>query len=549
MPNPKKEPSLFLLAIIGLALYLGVTMITPFLQGAAPLENEGPDLPVLSEMEVRETAEKFALKQWSLSSSRQVHVMYQSYTGRSGYVQKEKLYDTYVQRYGDRYPLDYYQVEIDDLNSGDAYYIDVNYTSGRIIGWQRYGSRAAAATGAGSADEAARLAEKTLRDMDYAPEAFDRTDASDPAKGAYVYRSRTERIGEAPLELVVQVAGGQVDAFHPRFAVPQSFLAWQQAQDDRAALMTRFSMGASLALAVAAVVVMIRYRREISFAKGAVLALIFLAVYLINNFNMLPALRTSHGEGPSEGYAIFYLWFMNIFVTLLAVSAYLALSAGRKLWLNHGVTAWPSWRSPGFGKHVRTAMVRGYLLCLFVLGVQQTLFLIAGEAFDVWAVNDPGDSVYNMRLPEVFPLMAWAAAISEEAIYRLLGIALFLRLTRSRVLAVLLPSVIWAMSHTQYPIYPVYTRLIEVTILGLIFGYAFLRYGFVTALFAHAAMDSVLMGLSLMYMGEPRQVLVGALYLLVPALVGWLLAWVHGRIKPRLPSPPPLPPPLPPPAP
>ncbi|MCZ8516814.1 CPBP family intramembrane metalloprotease [Paenibacillus filicis] len=539
MPTRRSEPSLLLLAVIGLTLYLGVTFLSPFLTKSASLEEDKSGTPAISKAQASQAAEQFALKQLSLTANRQTNVIFQSYSARSGYVQKIKLYDDYLKRYGDRFPLDYYQVEINDLNSKATYYIDVNFTTKEIMGWE-LGSAGRTGTAPASSGEGGSesLARKTLKDMGYLPEEFVLKDSSEPKSGRYLFESKTEAIGEAHLQVLVSVTKGKVTSFHPRFSVPDSFLTWQQAQNDRAALMTRVSMGISLLMSLSAVYVMVRYRREITFVKGTVLSLLFLAVYVMNNFNMLPAFRTSHGEGPSGPETLFYLWFMNIFVGLLALSTYFALSAGRRLWQNRGVTAWPSWRQAGFGASVKSAMVRGYLICLFVLGVQQLLFFIAGEAFDVWAVSDPSDSVFNMLYPAAFPLMAWAAAISEEAVYRLFGIAFFLKITKNRFLAVLLPSIIWAMSHTQYPIYPVYTRLIEVTVLGLIFGYAFLRYGFLTALFAHAAMDSILMGLSLMYMGGPMQVITGGAYLLLPALIGWLIYWIHGKLKRRPPSPP-----------
>jgi ABC-type sulfate transport system permease subunit len=149
-----------------------------------------------------------------------------------------------------------------------------------------------------------------------------------------------------------------------------------------------------------------------------------------------------------------------------------------------------------------------------------------------------------MYSPYVFPIMAWAAAISEEGTYRLFGIAFFLKLVRFRFLAVLLPSILWALGHTEYAIYPVYTRLIEVTLLGLVFGYAFLKYGFLTALFAHACMDSVLMGLSLWSISTWPGLYLGLIYIASPFVVAWIIYWLHSRRqrrRQRQPLPPPLP--------
>src|SRR5690606_18822517 len=159
---------------------------------------------------------------------------------------------------------------------------------------------------------------------------------------------------------------------------------------------------------------------------------------------------------------------------------------------------WARWKEAGYGKHVVAAMGRGHLGCLFILGVQSFMFFIGEHYFGVWATNDPLFSNYNLLYPLLFPLLAWGGALPEEAVYRLFGIILLKKLFRSTAVAVLLTSMIWAIGHTSYPIFPAYTRFVEVTVLGLIFGWVFLKYGFITAVFAHAAVDSILMGFSLM---------------------------------------------------
>ncbi|CAG7647336.1 CPBP family intramembrane glutamic endopeptidase [Paenibacillus allorhizosphaerae] len=537
MQRKRSEPSLLLLAVLGLIMYLGVIFISPFMEGADRLDENNIDKPSVTKQQAADAALKFAESRFRLSSDVETSTLYQSYTTRSGYLQKEHLYDDYLKKYGKRFPLDYYEVEINDRASGMNYFIAVNYNTLAVIGFER-NKPAAAKTNSVSPSETnlTKLLEQTIAEMGYNPAAFV-VEQDSSANGSFMFKSKSESIGDAKLALVMKVESGQTTAFRPAFSIPGSYGEWKNAQDDKSALMTRISMLVSLMMTIVAIWIVIRYRKEIGFSKGLILTLLFLAVYIVNNFNMMPAFRTTHGSGPTEAGAIFYLWFVNIFVFLMGLSTYFTLSAGRHMWLDHGWSAWPVWKDQIFGDHVRTAMIRGYMLCLFLLGLQQVMLFTAGEAFDVWAVSDPADSVYNMVYPALFPLMAWAAAISEEAVYRLFGIALFLKLTRNRFLAVLLPSVIWAASHTQYPIYPVYTRLVEVTVIGLIFGWAFLRYGFLTVIFAHAAMDSILMGLSLMYMGEPLQVLTGIVYLAVPALIGWLLSWLHrtysgGRYRP-----------------
>lgn len=135
-----------------------------------------------------------------------------------------------------------------------------------------------------------------------------------------------------------------------------------------------------------------------------------------------------------------------------------------------------------------------------------------------------------MLWPAIFPTMAWMAAISEEIIFRLFAIAILRKLLRNWFLAILLPSVAWALGHTAYTIYPSYTRLFEVTLLGFIFSLTFLRYGLITAIFTHATMDSLLMGLSLLASAQTAAYsIIGILYILLPAIIGYAIMLLRRR--------------------
>jgi hypothetical protein len=146
-----------------------------------------------------------------------------------------------------------------------------------------------------------------------------------------------------------------------------------------------------------------------------------------------------------------------------------------------------------------------------------------------WSTTDVSQSAYNMVSPLLLPVMAWCAAISEEAVYRMFGIALVERLVKNRFVAILVPTVIWAFGHVSYPIFPSTTRLFELIVIGFVFAAIFLRYGFITAVFAHAIFDSILMSSSLMLMGGSLNIAAGLFYIALPALIAWLIRWRHRR--------------------
>jgi membrane protease YdiL (CAAX protease family) len=88
------------------------------------------------------------------------------------------------------------------------------------------------------------------------------------------------------------------------------------------------------------------------------------------------------------------------------------------------------------------------------------------------------------------------AGIVEEAIFRLVALSLIWRWTRRRRLAILLSAILFAIYHLtpldgmyrtfwEFPI----SQLISTTLIGLVWGYAYVKRGFETAVLAHTLSD------------------------------------------------------------
>ena len=63
----------------------------------------------------------------------------------------------------------------------------------------------------------------------------------------------------------------------------------------------------------------------------------------------------------------------------------------------------------------------------------------------------------------------------KRFLFRLLAISLLIRYLKKPWLAVLIPAVVWAFLHANYPQEPIYIRGLELTVVGVIFGVVFLR--------------------------------------------------------------------------
>src|SRR5437660_8731113 len=89
------------------------------------------------------------------------------------------------------------------------------------------------------------------------------------------------------------------------------------------------------------------------------------------------------------------------------------------------------------------------------------------------------------------------ASTSEEFLFRLFAIPFVEQMTKSRVLAVVLPAFSWSFLHSAYPQEPGYIRGIEVGIIGVVAGIVMLRWGIVATLIWHYTVDASLVGLLL----------------------------------------------------
>jgi membrane protease YdiL (CAAX protease family) len=126
-------------------------------------------------------------------------------------------------------------------------------------------------------------------------------------------------------------------------------------------------------------------------------------------------------------------------------------------------------------------------------------FYMFGSKVGIWA---PQDVNYSDAVNTSFPWIAGVAiglmaSTSEEFLFRLFAVPFIAKLTRSRVLAVILPAFSWSFLHSAYPQEPGYTRGIEVGIIGIVAGVVLLRWGIIATLIWHYTVDASLVGLLL----------------------------------------------------
>ncbi len=517
---------LIILAVLGIILYFGSNITLSLLKGNAA--EGGLETPAVKPAQAGEAALQYASSRLGLTAEAPEAALL-SDKRASGFIAKYNLRKAYEDNLSAYMHLDYWLVSA-DLPNGEKIRMKVGLDKPHVLGWELLTGQPNRTPGTGVA-----TASEALHKAGYSPEEFayqgsSTISAKEPVSFTFV--SKTLAAGDASLAVTVKVSGDRAVAVSPELQLPQSYLDWMDQQEQIVRMTSIGFLIFTVIMGIAALVLAIVNRKRVSWSRGLLVTGIFLVLFLIQNFNVTQAMLMAETSVLTmEALAAI---IMNVIIValalLLALAVWFSLLSGEEQLRRLNLKLWPRWRDPEFGREMFYGMGRGYLICLFILGIQQVAFLSAGLAFDSFTINDPSQSTWNMKWAILFPASAWVAAIMEEAIYRVFGIAVLKRLFRFTFPAVLVSSFIWGLGHTGYSIFPSYTRLMEVTVLGLIFGYVFLRYGFFTAVFAHAIMDSLLMSIYLM-VEQPTlpHILAGIFYIILPALIGFIIRYLHPR--------------------
>ena len=356
----------------------------------------------------------------------------------------------------------------------------------------------------------------------------------------FTYRKRDFTVGDdGHYRLKVIVLGDRVGEFSEFLKVPESFSRNYREIRSRAGLLTSFFRVFHIALMVAILFVLVQRHRQGTLRwRGPLLIGIVVAVAsIIAGFNALPL--AYFGFETTESQSFFVLEFLA--VALLAsiysggVICLTGVSGGslarQVLYSNRrnplqGISIRRVF-SPGFAR----STIVGYGLAFSSLGYV-TLFYIFGIRYlGVWVPADLTEynNSFSTLLPWIEPLLlGLRASTGEEFLYRLFAIPLLIRWLKRPWLAVLLQAVVWAFLHSNYPQEPIYIRGLEITVVGVVYGAIFLRFGIWATVISHYAFNAFVGAFpmlisSSLYFQVSGGLVVGILFLpVLPAIYGMI---------------------------
>jgi len=147
-------------------------------------------------------------------------------------------------------------------------------------------------------------------------------------------------------------------------------------------------------------------------------------------------------------------------------------------------------KSSFFNRGLARSILLGYLVWIIMLGLQAVIFYNGQKFLGVWREFNTMTYFSSADIPLLSAFVIGAtASFNEEITFRLFGISLGKKYLRNSILAIIVTSLIWGMGHTLYVIFPVWFRIIEISLIGVFYGFIFIRFGLIPLIAAHYLFD------------------------------------------------------------
>lgn len=335
----------------------------------------------------------------------------------------------------------------------------------------------------------------------------------------FTYKKKGLEIFNATYRLDVGVQGDQIGKYHEYWKLPEQ---WLRSYQHMRSLNSTTALSAEiffLLLLIAALVVFIIHlsRKNVHFKTALWFGIITFILQFVSQINELPvkiyAFDTNQSLGNYYGDYFIQTFIIALLYGLLVV---VITGAGETLYrrAHPDHMALPKIFSPAGirTKSFLTNSIFGMTLAVVFIAFQTCFYLIANH-FGAWS---PAEVTYSDVLNTYFPwifvlLIGFTPAVTEEFTFRLFAIPFIGQKTRSKILAVLIPALIWGFAHANYPNQPFWIRGAEVSLFGFFIGMIFVRFGILTVLVWHYTIDAIYTATFLVKTGQPYLVVTACL--------------------------------------
>ena len=358
-------------------------------------------------------------------------------------------------------------------------------------------------------------------------------------KGVYIPWKKGQ--GGAKLLTGATISGEEIrDFYRSELDIPEKFYRYIERQLIFGEYVSSFSFIFFMFLVVLAIILLVKKRQSVTLrlAKNWFIYLaVFLSLtniaYILNNLQLV--LNSYSTSASLVSYIGIYLLQGLMNILYLSVTFTIPGIVGESLQeevfhqrrrssLLHYI------KSTFFNRGITRDILFGYVLFLILLGFQSVIFYLGQKYMGVWRQWLKLTQFSSAYIPLLSAFtIGLTASLTEEIVFRLFGISWAKKYLKNTVLAVIFISLIWGFGHTQYAIFPVWFRGIEVSILGFFYGFIFIKYGVIPLIIAHYLFD-VFWGVAAYILGRSLpDLFIGSIVLLALPLAFAVFSYLANR--------------------
>ena len=346
--------------------------------------------------------------------------------------------------------------------------------------------------------------------------------------------------GSAKLVIAATVTGNEIKDFSKSsLDIPEDFLRYLEKQLINSDYLHSLSYFLSLILLFFAVFVILKRRNALVFrvckSTFIILAVFLSVINFTSVFNNIQEMIMSFPTSTALG-SFLALNLVKFVMGLILLGAFFVLpgiageSMRQEVLPENKYSSFIYYiKTTFYSRAVSRSILLGYVLFAIMLGFQAQIFHLGQKYFGVWREWHKLSQFSSAYLPfwSVF-IIGINAAFCEEVTYRVFGISFAKRFLKSTALSVVLLSLVWGLGHSGYSISPFWFRTLEVGLLGLLLGFAFLRYGIITVITAHYLLD-VFLGSSVYLLGRSTPLMfLGSLFVcFIPLLIAIIIYCIN----------------------
>lgn len=384
-----------------------------------------------------------------------------------------------------------------------------------------------------------------LRDYDFHEEKAKRYEKrmdysfSWEKKGVYIPWQKEE--GGAKLLIGATISGNEVREFYKtRLDIPEKFQRYIDNQLVFGEYLSSLSFLLFMFLLFWSIFIVVKRKHTLVVRlckKWYIYLIIFFIIiniaYIFNNLQgIIIGYPTSTKIMPFMGIYLIKLMINLIFVSVGIILPGLAgESFSQEVMPNNKYASFQHYIKTSFAtRSMAKATLLGYILFFIFLGFQASVFYLGQRYLGVWREWIKLTQLSSASIPFLSAfIIGSSASLNEEIVFRLFGINWAKKYFKNTVLAVILTSLIWGFGHADYPIFPVWFRGIEVSLLGLWFGFVFIKYGLIPLLIAHYLFD-VFWGTAAYILGKsPAYLFLGSFAILIIPFVFAVIVYFMNR--------------------